>query len=452
MATTQASISYSSSIDDIADLAALISYPTGGTNLPILVVMHGFSQEVADFDASTYKRLAEGTYLDLTSISGTFTPGETITGGTSGATLVVHGYVNGSVTKRIGGADASDTFDVAETITGGSSGATATVSAITSTSVFAVFVEMRGRGAAGGSEDSGGREVQDITDAIDYVLATYAAETDATQIHIIGYSGGGGNVFSSVARFPDTYNSAAAFFGISDYGYDATDGWYNNGASLSQQALLEAWIGGDPTAVLDRYHSRASVLAVTNYTGGYLRIYHDVDDSSVPVVNSTNVVDALDAALMTNYADSVTTGADNPRWLHNLPIQGTPIIMAEPDFMAEISGKSRAAWQVATSGTLQVVGYLDTSRFKVWLSNGDTEFGEVTYNTGTRVFTISVDTGAHTWRLTLKGQTPAALVTSTINGASYTARANASGHVLYTSQTGDTRTGQVGGLSLAGVG
>ena len=67
--------------------------------------------------------------LDLSSISGTFQVGETITGGTSGATATVQYFWN-STRKFVSLSGVSGTFQVGETITGGTSGATATVDAL----------------------------------------------------------------------------------------------------------------------------------------------------------------------------------------------------------------------------------------------------------------------------------------------------------------------------------
>lgn len=68
--------------------------------------------------------LSSGKYIPLSGITGTFTVGETITGGTSAATATVVYYYPGGFLLVSGGAG---TFTAAETVTGGTSGATATV-------------------------------------------------------------------------------------------------------------------------------------------------------------------------------------------------------------------------------------------------------------------------------------------------------------------------------------
>ena len=144
------------------DLTMKLSYPAGGTNLPIVVVMHGFSQAVSDFDTPAFKRFA-----------------------------------------RYG--------------------------------AFCAFVEMRGRGASDGTPDVSAREIYDIVDAVTYITTTYADIVDADNINLVGYSGGGGNAYAVAAKFPDLFSTVTAFFGISDYGHDVTDGWYQNGATAGSK-------------------------------------------------------------------------------------------------------------------------------------------------------------------------------------------------------------------------
>ena len=67
----------------------------------------------------------EESYLEFNALSGTFTIGETITGGTSGATAKIDSKAVGHLTIY----EVSGTFTVGETITGGTSAATAVVNA-----------------------------------------------------------------------------------------------------------------------------------------------------------------------------------------------------------------------------------------------------------------------------------------------------------------------------------
>ena len=89
-----------------------------------------------------------------------------------------------------------------------------------------ILVAMRGRDGSEGTRDSGGLEIYDIYDAVEHIKAEplFAGKLDPTNLHISGYSGGGGNVMSALTKFPDYFNLGAAFFGMSDYGYDPRTG------------------------------------------------------------------------------------------------------------------------------------------------------------------------------------------------------------------------------------
>jgi pimeloyl-ACP methyl ester carboxylesterase len=351
-AITQGAITYPSSIDALS-LSADVVYPSA-INLPILVVMHGYTGLASDFTIDMRRRWCTS-------------------------------YGN----------------------------------------VFCIFPQMRGRGTSEGTRDSGGREIQDIVDAVDYVIAHYGTRVDPNQIHIVGYSGGGGNALSCVARYPDKFNSVASFFGISDYGYDGTDGWYQNVAAFQAQLVTD--IGGTPVAVPDNYHSRASVLALTNYSGGALHLFHDALDATVNVAQSQRVAAAFTAAGLTNctYRESTTGGS--PRWYHGLPVVGASLIEGETDFMPVIAGKSQPEWIISSGGALNVAGWLDTKRFSLWLGDGTVEFGTVIYDIDTLTFTITAETGAFTYALKVKGQTPGANVTATINTVELTEEVDANG-------------------------
>src|SRR5688500_17494975 len=111
---------------------------------------------------------------------------------------------------------------------------------------FVVSVAMRGRDGSNGTRDSGGMEIHDIYDAVEHVKATFPTRVDETNVSITGYSGGGGNAMSALTKFPDYFRAGSAFFGMSDYGYDTTNGWFFNGADAGNKSHLIPDIG-DPT-------------------------------------------------------------------------------------------------------------------------------------------------------------------------------------------------------------
>lgn len=264
--------------------------------------------------------------------------------------------------------------------------------------LFALFVEMRGLGSSDGNPDCSARDIHDIIDAVEYVKTNYAAYVDTTQIHFIGYSGGGGNGLAAACKFPDYFNSITSYFGISDYGHDATDGWYQNGAAAGQKTTLETWIGGNPTNKQEEYHARAAVLGINNYQG-YLNLFHDNDDTSVPVVNAQNIIDAAP----THCFSSLTSVSSIVRWLHGYP-NSTGVVgleYSESKVIVPIVNKTYPELTIGTSGTLTVLGYCKTKRFSIWLGGlteaaagaGLNEVATVVYNTITGEYQVTPLTG-----------------------------------------------------------
>jgi len=294
--------------------------------------------------------------------------------------------------------------------------------------VFVVAVEMRGRGDSEGSPDVGGREIQDIVDAVRFVLDHYPGLTDPEQIHVVGYSGGGANALSCAARYPDMFNTATSFFGISDYGSDSRAGWYAS-ATPARQSFLRRWIGGSPFEQPDRYRARAAVAAITNYSGGILRLFHDRQDNAVAVDQSKQVAEVMAAAGLANCRLSVTGPGDDPRWIHGAPNGKAGVIGAEESFMLDIGGKRVRAWSVPAAGDLKVAGYLETRRFGLWLGDGTAGFARLHYDTAAAVFNIAKESGPDAWALTIKGRRPGSKLTVTVNGKRYTRPADRAGTI-----------------------
>lgn len=296
--------------------------------------------------------------------------------------------------------------------------------------VFIIVPEMRGRGQSGGSKDIGAVEIQDIIDAVEFVKINYAAVVSQTLFGITGYSGGGGNALSAVSKFPDYFVFAASHFGISDYGHDATYGWWQS--VVTYRDPMNAYIGGTPTEFPNNYHSRAALLAAPNFTGGSLFLYHDDQDAAVPSNQSTRVDDAMTAAGLTNCTCNISTTTDGVRYIHGYPHESPGVVAAESDWLVDFASGNFAAWEIPVSGTLKVPGYIDTKRFSLWLGNGKEEFGQIVYDISALTFTISADTGAYTYTLKVKGQTPNTAIESTINGSAVTQTSDDNGVVAYT--------------------
>lgn len=303
----------------ITNLFATYAYPSSGSDWPIAVLMHSFSNgAAADFPAATLARIA-----------------------------------------RYG--------------------------------LFAVAVGMRGRDSASGSQDASGREIYDIYDVLAHVRSNFPLAS-SDHAGIIGYSGGGGNAMAAACKCPDSWSVVVSHFGMSDYGRDPTDGWYNQAGG--PDATLDSWIGGSPVTVPDNYWSRDAVYAIgANYSGGHFYLFHDRQDTSVEVNQSENAAADMLAAGRTNYTESYTNTGDSPRWLHSMPNGAAQVIQTELIWAAALAAKTHAVWSVPTSASIKVVGFYKTKRFSIWLSTGTAEVADVIYDTTADSYTVTPQTG-----------------------------------------------------------
>ena len=255
---------------------------------------------------------------------------------------------------------------------------------------FVVGVGMRGRNGATGTADDAARELHDVYDAINHIKTKFAGLIDQDKVSIVGYSGGGGVTYGMVSKFPDLFACAVVCFGISDYGYDGTYGWWAE--EPSRQATLESRIGDTPSNVPNEYKSRQHLVSISNFTGK-LYIFHDVDDSLVQVDNSTRVVTQLIADGFSNYVYDETDSGDGTRWLHDLPNGANSIVSAEDVFKADLLALETQ--DLPSSGTVIVNGYMKTRLFTIWLGNGTAaEDGQnrratLAYNFATNSYTLT---------------------------------------------------------------
>jgi len=311
---TEGIVTYKSSIDSITNLEYKYAYDNGLSNMPLLILMHGWTYDYdVEFPQAVMEKFASYKY-------------------------------------------------------------------------FAVAVDMRGRQSAQGNKDASGRELMDISDAVYNVISRFPNLIDNKIKVIAGWSGGGGNVLGVCAKFPDLFNASIDNFGMSDYGYDGTDGWYytNPAYSASISAIL-----GDPAINKNEYLSRNTLNSITNYLG-YLYIFQDVDDSGVNIVHSRNVDAELSGQL--NYEYSETNSGDTDRWTHSAPSIGSDIEKAEPIWNTACLTRTRVT--VPKSGVMFISGYLITKRFSIWLGDGVDTLKDGTNRSATVVY--DVESGNYT--------------------------------------------------------
>jgi hypothetical protein len=292
---------------------------------------------------------------------------------------------------------------------------------------FAISVAMRGRDGSDGVRDSGGLEIHDIYDAVEAVKAdpAFAGLIDPTNIHITGYSGGGGNVMSALTKFPDYFRVGASFFGMSDYGYDLANGWYNNGAG-GRTSQLDLDIG-NPNAggntVLDRYQARASNLASKNNPYSEIHLFVNHDETICPPWNPNSYRDnAVAAQSSAGEFDNITVhigglgvyqdfngnslndSNELQTWPHGVP-DANRQDAGELWYRDRLLAGSIPQPVLNHADELRVAGFVKTSRFGLWLGDGRNAAADLTYSlsSGLKSFSLEIASGntAVTGTLTL---------------------------------------------------
>lgn len=268
---------------------------------------------------------------------------------------------------------------------------------------FAISVTMRGREGSQGVRDSGGVEIYDIYDAVEGVKTSYALFVNPTNVHITGYSGGGGNTMSALTKFPDYFCLGSSFYGMSDYGLDPVNGWYQNGANYGgpRTPQLDADIGNPNTGgplVLDKYRARASNLASKNNPYSEIHLFVNWDEPICPAVNSiTYWSNALAAQsfpgeftnitlhLGTNgvYHDFNTNGLNEANelqyWVHGNPTASQQT-SAESWYLTRLKNGFIPQPRLNDSDELYVAGWVKTRPFEFWLGDGQNAAGTLNYS------------------------------------------------------------------------
>jgi len=279
---------------------------------------------------------------------------------------------------------------------------------------FVLTVAMRGRDGSDGVRDSGGLEIYDIYDAIEGVKADtdFNGLIDPTSVYITGYSGGGGNVMSALTKFPDYFRAGASFFGMSDYGYDGTLGWYANGASSSHRAILRNDIGtpGASDLVTDRYMARDSSLAARNNPYSEIHLFANAAEITCPITHHADFLNTATAhaafagefsnitvhtgmpGVYHDFDNNGTNSADEQQyWPHGEPTADQQAA-AENWFVDHLLSGQIAQPVLNTSDELFVAGYVRTKPFLAWIGDGQNGAAELDYSLDPleKRFTLSI--------------------------------------------------------------
>jgi hypothetical protein len=210
---------------------------------------------------------------------------------------------------------------------------------------------------------------------------------------------------SALTKFPDTFRVGSAYFGMSDYGFDPVNGWYNNGANVmgTRTPQLNADIGNPNTggsAVIDRYHARASNLASMNNPYSEIHLFVDSNEAISPPINSISYRDnAIAAASVPGEFDNITVhigdptgntyvdfnnnGVNDPneqqQWPHGLP-NANRQAAAEQWYVSRLLDGSIPQPVLNNADELFVAGYIVTSPFSLFLGSGEDTAGQLSYS------------------------------------------------------------------------
>lgn len=238
---------------------------------------------------------------------------------------------------------------------------------------FCVCNARRGKNGQPGQHNDGGIEIMDIYDSIRAAIAKYGAKVDASRISIIGYSNGGGNVFSALVRFPYVFRSGMALFGNTDYGQ-----WISSIAWLKAEVIQA--VGGTPAEVPDNYLARNTVLAAGNLRGVRLHLAYDEKESLCPAYMDEAFAAAARKTGYENVFMHVSKVADRHRWLHGYNEKEKEILSPIEDlFMDAIATHPLPPPPMEATGTFTVLGFLVTPRFTCVVGHGDDAVATVNY-------------------------------------------------------------------------
>ncbi len=263
---------------------------------------------------------------------------------------------------------------------------------------FAISVAMRGRDGSDGIRDSGGLEIYDIYDAVEHVKDHYEERVDPGNVHITGYSGGGGNSMSALTKFPDYFTLGSSFVGIADYGYEPLDSWYFDGADYRTQTLDQDI--GDPTLgdsdTLDRYLARASNLASRNNSYSEIHLFANPDETICPPWNHGSYLD--NAVADEDYPgefDNVNLHIGSPGLYHDFDEDGVVDWGEEqtwPHSNALVYQAAGEGWyidrlaagellppELNDADELFVAGWVKTARFELFLGDGQNAAADLSY-------------------------------------------------------------------------
>jgi pimeloyl-ACP methyl ester carboxylesterase len=249
-----------------------------------------------------------------------------------------------------------------------------------------IQVDMRGRQYSTGKADCNGLELVDLYDAYGYAVERYSSFVmDKNQVYYLGSSGGGGNGYAIIGKFPDLLCSAVIGCGISDYA-----DWYKKDTIGEFRDEMLPWIGVTPDQNMEAYQSRSGITTVENIlTPVY--IIHGETDIRVPVSHARNFYNkAVQLNKQVKYLELKKVGTRS-HWGNITEEQ-----LAQKNEVTIQGLKSRKPPELPSKGRLIVAGYIVTKHFSVFLDSIDS-VGIIKYNIKRRKIRFFKGQGTVKW-------------------------------------------------------
>ncbi len=251
-----------------------------------------------------------------------------------------------------------------------------------------VQVDMRGRKFSTGKPDANGYELYDYYDAYQYVIENYKQYiSNPDLVYFLGGSGGGGNGYGLLGKFPDLFASAVIYCGISDYAL-----WFRQDFLGEFRDEMRPWIGSAPSSNLEAYNSRSGITTVKNLQTPVF-IVHGETDERVPVSHARNYYQQAKTYNKTiEYLELRNVGT-RAHW-GNITREQMDKKLA---FTERALTHYKRMPELPTQGELTVAGYVVTRHFSVFLDSIDM-IGRVTYDLNSRQIHFEQGSGQVTWR------------------------------------------------------
>ena len=230
-----------------------------------------------------------------------------------------------------------------------------------------IEANMRGRWYSDGHPDCNGLELFDCIDAVSYAREHYADYLiDDKVVFLEGASGGGGNVYSLLGKFPDFFAAATAACGMSDYAL-----WYEQDEEGIYRDEMDVWIGCAPWENSEAYKARGGLHLIENLQTP-LFITHGEMDLSVTSEHARRYVEraaTLGKDGLVNYFEvkGVGCGPVGGHWSDISDDDLYHII----DMSKQNMRRHTCEVELPRSGTLKVGGYVVTKHFSVMLDSMD---------------------------------------------------------------------------------